>query len=91
MKQLDLLADLIGRAKAAGADAADAILLSGTSISVERRLGRTEKLEQPRTGSERDQSGINGRRIDHFLFSPRAARKLRAIASAKTGGTAFPR
>ncbi len=46
MKQLDLLADLIGRAKAAGADAADAILLSGTSISVERRLGRTEKLEQ---------------------------------------------
>ncbi len=46
MRQLDLLADLIGRAKAAGADASDAILLSGTSISVERRLGRTEKLEQ---------------------------------------------
>ncbi len=46
MTQLDLLADLIDRAKAAGADAADAILLSGTSISVERRLGRTEKLEQ---------------------------------------------
>jgi len=46
MKQLDILADLIGRAKSAGADAADAILLSGTSISVERRLGRTEKLEQ---------------------------------------------
>lgn len=46
MSQLDLLADLIGRAKAAGADAADAILLSGTSLSVERRLGRTEKLEQ---------------------------------------------
>ncbi len=46
MNQLDLLADLIGRAKAAGADAADAILLSGASISVERRLGRTEKLER---------------------------------------------
>ena len=46
MSQLDLLADLIGRAKAAGADAADAILLSGASISVERRLGRTEKLER---------------------------------------------
>ena len=46
MTPLDLLADLIGRAKAAGADAADAILLSGTSLSVERRLGRTEKLEQ---------------------------------------------
>ncbi len=46
MNQLDLLADLIGRAKAAGADAADAILLSGASISVERRMGRTEKLER---------------------------------------------
>ena len=46
MSQLDLLADLIGRAKAAGADAADAVLLSGASISVERRLGRTEKLER---------------------------------------------
>ena len=46
MTQLELLAELIGRAKAAGADAADAILLSGTSLSVERRLGRTEKLEQ---------------------------------------------
>jgi PmbA protein len=46
VSELDLLADLIGRAKAAGADAADAILLSGASISVERRLGRTEKLER---------------------------------------------
>ena len=46
MTPLDLLADLIGRANAAGADAADAILLSGTSLSVEQRLGRTEKLEQ---------------------------------------------
>jgi len=46
VSQLDLLTDLIGRAKAAGADAADAILLSGASISVERRLGRTEKLER---------------------------------------------
>ncbi len=46
MSQLDLLADLLGRAKAAGADAADAVLLSGASVSVERRLGRTEKLER---------------------------------------------
>jgi len=46
VSELDLLADLIGRAKAAGADAADAILLSGASISVERRMGRTEKLER---------------------------------------------
>jgi len=46
MSQLDLLADLIGRAKAAGADAADAVLLSGTSVAVQRRLGRTEQLER---------------------------------------------
>ncbi len=41
-----LLAELIGRARAAGADVADAVLVSGTSISVQRRLGRTEQLER---------------------------------------------
>lgn len=46
MTDLDLLADLLGRARAAGADGADAILLSGTSVSVQRRLGRTEQLER---------------------------------------------
>jgi PmbA protein len=46
VNQLDLLDDLIRRAKAAGADQADAILVSGTSISVQRRLGRTEQLER---------------------------------------------
>jgi PmbA protein len=43
---LDLLADLIGRARAAGADAADAVLVSGTSLSVQRRLGETEHVER---------------------------------------------
>ena len=43
---LDLLADLIGRARAAGADAADAVLLSGTSIGVRRRLRATEHVER---------------------------------------------
>ena len=38
---LDLLADLIARARAAGAAAADAVLISGTSLSVARRLGKT--------------------------------------------------
>ncbi|MDA8252230.1 MAG: TldD/PmbA family protein [Rhodospirillales bacterium] len=46
MTHLDLLADLIARARAAGADAADAVLVSGTSLSVARRLGRTEHLER---------------------------------------------
>ncbi len=46
MSSLDLMQDLLGRAKAAGADAADAILIAGTSVSVQRRLGQTEHLER---------------------------------------------
>jgi PmbA protein len=46
MRDLDLLADLIGRARAAGADAADALMVAGTSLSVQRRLGQTEHLER---------------------------------------------
>ena len=44
--QLNLLSDLIARARAAGADAADAVLISGTSLSVQRRLGATEHVER---------------------------------------------
>jgi PmbA protein len=43
---LDLLATLLGRARAAGAERADAILVARTSLSVERRLGNTETLER---------------------------------------------
>jgi len=43
---LTLMADLIARARAAGADAADAVLIAGTSLSVQRRLGHTEQLER---------------------------------------------
>jgi PmbA protein len=43
---LELLSDLIARARAAGADAADAVLISGTSLSVSRRLGKTEHVER---------------------------------------------
>ena len=46
MNHADLLHDLIRHAKAAGADAADAVLIAGTSIAVQRRLGRTEQLER---------------------------------------------
>ena len=46
MDEAGLLGDLIARAKAAGADAADAVLASGTSLSVQRRLGRTECVER---------------------------------------------
>ncbi len=43
---LDLITDLIGRARKAGADAADAVHVSGTSLSVAVRLGEIEKLER---------------------------------------------
>ena len=46
MSDLDLLDALLRRARAAGAEAADAVLLSGTSVSVQRRLGRTELVER---------------------------------------------
>jgi PmbA protein len=46
MDSLTLLADLIASARAAGADAADAVLISGTSLSVSRRLGETEHVER---------------------------------------------
>lgn len=44
--QLALLNDLIAQARTAGADAADAILVSGASLSVQRRLGATEHVER---------------------------------------------
>src|SRR5260370_7269146 len=43
---LDLLQDLIARARRAGADAADAVMFEGISLSHARRLGKTEKLER---------------------------------------------
>jgi PmbA protein len=43
---IDLLHDLIAKAKRAGADAADAVAVAGTSLSHTRRLGKTEKLER---------------------------------------------
>ncbi len=46
MSDLNLLEDLIARAKRAGADAADAGLSVSTSLSVQRRVGRTEHLER---------------------------------------------
>src|SRR5947209_1351676 len=43
---IDLLQDVVSRARKAGADAADAVLFEGTSLSHARRLGKTEKLER---------------------------------------------
>ena len=46
MDDLNLLNDLVAKAKRAGADSADALLFDGASLSHAQRLGRTEKLER---------------------------------------------
>jgi PmbA protein len=84
---LDLLADLIARARAAGADAADAVLISGTSLSVQRRLGATEHVER----SEGRDLGLRvflGQRaamISSSTVDPASFRELaeRAVAMAR--------
>ena len=43
---LDLLTDLIAKARARGADAADAVLVDSIALSHSRRLGETEKVER---------------------------------------------
>ncbi|HTV45372.1 MAG TPA: metallopeptidase TldD-related protein [Stellaceae bacterium] len=85
---LDLLQDLIGRARGAGADAADAVLFEGTSLSHGRRLGKTEKLER----SEGHDLGLRvfiGRQQAVVSSSDRSAKALdelveRVVAMART-------
>jgi PmbA protein len=86
--QLDLLHDLIARARRAGADAADAVLFESTSLSHGRRLGKTEKLER----SEGQDLGLRvfiGRQqavVSSTDRSPKALAELveRAVAMART-------
>ena len=47
---VSLLEDLIARARRAGADAADAVLVDGVSLSVAWRLGALERLERAEGG-----------------------------------------
>lgn len=82
-----LLADLLKWAKAAGADAADALYVNGESISVAQRLGKREKLES----SEGRDLGLRvfvGRRqafVSSTDFDPAALRELagRAVDMAR--------
>src|SRR5271163_1690933 len=85
---LDLLQDLIWRARRAGADAADAVLFEGVSLSHARRLGKTEKLER----SEGHDLGLRvfiGRQqavVSSSDRSPEALAELveRAVAMARS-------
>src|SRR5579862_5558890 len=84
---LNLLHDLIGKAKKAGADSADAIAVVGTSLSHARRLGKTEKLER----SESQDLGLRvliGRQQAIVSSSDRSPKMLaelveRTVAMAK--------
>src|SRR5271168_1664754 len=72
---IDLLQDLVARAKKAGADAADAVLVEGISLSHARRLGKTEKLER----SEGQDLGLRvlvGKRQAMVSSSDRSPRML---------------
>lgn len=84
---LNFLSDLLSRAKKAGADAADAIMVEGWSISHARRLGRLEKLERAE-GQDLGLRVFVGKRQAIVSTSDRSRQTLdplveRAIAMAK--------
>lgn len=84
---LTLLEDVIRQARAAGADAADAVLIDGTSLSLSQRLGQPERLER----SEGGDLGLRvflGRRMAMVSSSDRKPDALaelvdRAVAMAR--------
>ncbi len=47
---LNLLEDLIRKARSAGAEAADAVLFDSASVSLSQRLGKPERLERSESG-----------------------------------------
>jgi len=84
---LDLLSDLVAKAKRAGADAADAVLVNSASLSLGWRMGKLERLERSESGD----IGLRvliGRRQALVSSSDRSAPALaelveRAVAMAR--------
>ncbi len=75
---LSLLQDLIGKARAAGADAADAVLFDSASLSLAQRLGKPERLER----AESADLGLRvfvGKRMAIVSSSDRKADALSAL------------
>ncbi len=75
---LSRLDDLVAKARRAGADAADAVLVEGVSLSHAQRLGNTEKLER----SESYDLGLRvliGRRQAIVSTNDRSAAQLEAL------------
>lgn len=85
---LNILSDLITDAKKAGADAADAIVADGTSVSVTCRLGKLEQLERSEGGDIGLRVLIGKRQaiVSSADRSKDALRELveRAVAMART-------
>src|ERR1700761_8109694 len=85
---LNILSDLIKDARKAGADAADAIVVDGTSVSVTWRLGKLEQLERAE-GGDIGLRVLRGKRqaiVSSADRSPEALKELveRAVAMART-------
>ena len=81
---LDLLDELIARARKAGADAADAVAVTSASLSHAQRLGETEHLER----SESQDLGLRvfvGRRQAVVSSSDRAPAALAELVSREIG------
>ena len=84
---LDLLSDLLAKARKAGADAADAVHVESASLSIAQRLGNPEKLER----SEEADLGLRvliGKKqaiVSSSDFEPDAVAELveRVVAMAK--------
>jgi len=75
---LDLVTGLIEKARAAGADAADAVGFESTSLSLAQRLGKPERLER----SESSDLGLRvfvGRRVAVVSSSDRKPDALNAL------------
>jgi len=77
---LDLLGDLVARAKKAGATAADALFVEGVSLSHARRLGKLEKLERAE-GHDLGLRVFVGQRQAIVSSNDRSARALDALVA----------
>jgi PmbA protein len=85
---LDILDDLLARARKAGAESCDALMVEGASLSVAERLGRPEKLLRAE-GRDLGLRVLVGKRqaiVSSTDFSPRALDELaeRAVAMARS-------
>ena len=83
-RDLDLLGDLVARAKRAGADAADAVMIEGIHLSHSQRLGVVEKLER----SEHREIGLRafvGKRVAAVSSTDETGGALDELVAAATG------